>query len=144
MKVIFILNTMFYSTFISVSCLIIAISAKEAFYPGDCLKLGESLDSTNGCFKLVMQTDGNLVLYRKSDNKALWSSKTDLTNSYKFCHQTTGILLIKNHLDITTFIAGNSSTLRSAFAVLQDDGNFVLYTTSPTRSIWATNTFSNC
>jgi hypothetical protein len=144
-RLIFIMSaTKLLTLILHLTILIISISAKATFYPGDCLLLDEHLESTNECFKLIMQKDGNLVLYRKSEQKALWSSKTDLTNSHKFCHSATGVLMIKNHEDRTTFIAGNASVLKGAFAVLQNDGNFVLYAAAPLRPIWATNTFSYC
>merc|ERR1712176_642600 len=39
------------------------------------LKIGESLTSSNGKYRLVMQTDGNLVVY--CGGNALWASATD-------------------------------------------------------------------
>ncbi|MFD0008961.1 hypothetical protein ACFVJ4_42315 [Streptomyces sp. NPDC127178] len=73
--------------------------------------------------RLIMQYDGNLVMYRKRDNKAIWSTGT---------HGHHG-----------------------AYAVMQTDGNFVVYTASgkypvypwgvrpyetPTRALWSSRT----
>jgi hypothetical protein len=40
------------------------------------LAVGESRTSDNGQYRLDMQADGNLVLYRTSDNAPLWASQT--------------------------------------------------------------------
>lgn len=40
------------------------------------LTVGQSITSTNGSYHLILQADGNLVLYN-SANKALWSSRTN-------------------------------------------------------------------
>jgi hypothetical protein len=40
------------------------------------LAMGGELSSDRGCFRLVMQSDGNLVLYRNGDDKAIWNSNT--------------------------------------------------------------------
>ncbi|MGH2827376.1 MAG: hypothetical protein ACRDKF_10445 [Actinomycetota bacterium] len=45
---------------------------------GQLLKPGERLESSNGEFALLMQEDGNLVLYRNpaAASSAYWSSDT--------------------------------------------------------------------
>jgi hypothetical protein len=45
--------------------------------PGESLRPGMSLFSTNRLYELRMQGDGNLVLYRTSDWKPLWWSRTE-------------------------------------------------------------------
>ena len=40
------------------------------------LTTGSSLISSDKCFKLVHQEDGNLVLYHQTTGKALWSTGT--------------------------------------------------------------------
>jgi len=55
--------------------LIALVWAKDSLGPNECLAPGEFLTSSNGCFKLILQGDGNLVIYRQSNGKATWSSK---------------------------------------------------------------------
>ena len=45
--------------------------------PGERLNHDESLTSSNGRYRLVMQSDGNFVLYRVSDGRALVGGKHD-------------------------------------------------------------------
>ncbi|KAG5675407.1 hypothetical protein PVAND_005315 [Polypedilum vanderplanki] len=74
----------FLTLFITVSL------AADQLYPNQCLNQGEYLTSSNGCFKLIMQTDGNLVIYRNSNGNALWSSKTARTCTNRICMQGDG------------------------------------------------------
>ncbi|WP_328299965.1 hypothetical protein OG389_20770 [Streptomyces sp. NBC_00435] len=97
---------------------------------------------------MVLQKDNNLVIYRKSDGKAIWSSGTygaksrvDLTMDPK------GDLILRerdreNTLRWHTGTAGN----KGAYALLQDDGNFVVYKKGggPGKggALWATGTYN--
>ena len=45
---------------------------------GERLTTKGQIESTRGCFKVVMQDDGNLVVYRNNDNKVIWASNTKL------------------------------------------------------------------
>jgi hypothetical protein len=45
--------------------------------PGESLRPGQSLFSTNMAYELRLQGDGNMVLYRVADWKPLWWSKTE-------------------------------------------------------------------
>jgi len=51
--------------------------------PGESLKSGENATSSNGDVALIMQGDGNLVLYNgiPANKKKKWESKTDYTSS---------------------------------------------------------------
>ncbi len=81
---------------------------------GNILNSGEILDartilqSSNGCFVMLLLADGNLVLYDVVHAEELWSTQTV-----------------------------NSDT---KLAIMQGDGNFVLYTASGSPT-WASNTF---
>ncbi|AEI39713.1 mannose-binding lectin [Paenibacillus mucilaginosus] len=48
--------------------IVTAASAKNSLLPGEKLTAGQMLVSNNGRFALVMQTDGNLVLYQDGGN----------------------------------------------------------------------------
>jgi hypothetical protein len=51
-----------------------SLSAKDTLYPNDKLEKGSDLTSRNGTYRLTLQEDGNLVLYKGSNS--LWSSGT--------------------------------------------------------------------
>lgn len=53
-----------------------ADSKGDLLIPGQHLAAGDWLQSPNRAFRLVMQTDGNLVLYRTRDGAPLWASGT--------------------------------------------------------------------
>ncbi|MFE2141031.1 hypothetical protein ACFXA3_04615 [Streptomyces sp. NPDC059456] len=97
---------------------------------------------------MVMQKDGNLVIYRKSDGKAIWSTGTygakyrvDLTMDPK------GDLILRER-DRAETLRWHSNTegSKGAFALLQDDGNFVVYkkTGGPDKggALWDTGTYN--
>jgi len=113
--------------------------------------------------RLVMQADGNLVLYNTS-NQALWSSQTNGNPGAWLALQTDGNMVVysssnvalwststvhnPDHLSYVNTTLGSSGMLypgqridtadRRFKLILQGDGNLVLY--SPTRALWATGT----
>lgn len=58
----------------------IDVQAKELL-AGQSLKFDQSLESDNGKYFLVQQSDGNLVVYRKADMKPMWASYTKGTET---------------------------------------------------------------
>lgn len=112
--------------------------AEKAFYHGDYLL------SPRGAFKLILQDDGNLVLYRlrcpgaseKDGGKAMWSSETwkprgdpNFVNVAIF-YGNGYIAMLKDELHKAwkdhVKVIGTPQAFGSR-AVLQDDGNFVIY-----------------
>src|SRR5215831_18907840 len=81
--------------------------------PGEQLQLNQTLQSANGAYTLVMQGDGDLVLYSGWPQAPIahWTSVT----------------------------AGLPPDQRPVYAEMQADGNFVLYDSSR-RAPWASNT----
>ncbi|MCX2429596.1 hypothetical protein [Pedobacter sp. GR22-10] len=85
--------------------------------------------SNNGGYKLVMQTDHNLVLYNNYSNSALWASNTQ---------GMSGILRADFRYDGELYLAGGytywqanvrmSAPYLTFKWVLQDDGNLCRYT----------------
>ncbi|MBP4046347.1 hypothetical protein [Chromobacterium violaceum] len=45
--------------------------------PNQVLGINEYLLSTNGAYQLILQSDGNLVLYRMANHHPLWASGTN-------------------------------------------------------------------
>ena len=105
--------------------------ARNVLESGQMLYRGEALTSPNGYYKLILQEDGNLVLYRKG--KALWSSGTNGKDARKLVMQSDGnLVLYGNNGPIW---ASNTSGNRGAFLMLQNDGNLVIY-----KAVWSTGT----
>ncbi|MET9698957.1 hypothetical protein ABZY31_18790 [Streptomyces sp. NPDC006529] len=97
---------------------------------------------------LVLQRDDNLVMYRKSDGKAIWGSGT-------YGSRSALNLEIGDHGDLVLREGDRNGTVRwhtgtggndGAYALLQDDGNFVVYKQSggPGKGggLWNTGTYN--
>ncbi|WP_225097996.1 hypothetical protein [Streptomyces sp. CoH27] len=95
--------------------------------------------------RLVMQPDGNFVIYRKRDGKAIWTSNTyGHAGAYAYM-QTDGNLVVYSSSGSalwSTHTNGDSG----AYALMQSDGNFVVYksTGGPGKggALWASGTNS--
>lgn len=97
----------------------------------------QSLDTANGTRSLLLQPDGNLVLY-DANRKPLWASNTAGKDPKYLALQSDGNLVLYSKSNVAiwnsgTPIGGNSQLL------LQDDGNLVLYNRDY-RALWATYT----
>ena len=104
--------------------------------PGERLNHNESITSSNGRYRLVMQADGNFVLYRVSDGRALWAANT--MGSGKFAiMQTDGNLVVYDLANRALWASGTHGRPGS-FLVMQSDGNAVVY--QPNVAVWATGT----
>jgi hypothetical protein len=98
---------------------------------------------------LVMQPDGNLVMYRKRDGAAIWSSRTyGHPGAYAVMQSDGNLVVYRKGGGPTTggsLWASNTSGHSGAYAVMQDDGNLVVYRKGggPTTggSLWASNTW---
>ncbi|MFI5529044.1 hypothetical protein ACIA8O_10890 [Kitasatospora sp. NPDC051853] len=92
---------------------------------------------------LLMQQDGNLVLYRKRDGAALWSTGTyGKPDQALFVANTKGNMYLrglKNGVLTWTLSVPQSD---GAYARLQNDGNFVLYTGGG-QPLWSSGTYGN-
>jgi len=67
--------------------------AASTLYGGQTLRAGQQLTSPNGTYRLVMQGDGNLVLY-DSGNRARWHTSTQNNPGSRLVMQTDGNLVI--------------------------------------------------
>jgi hypothetical protein len=102
----------------------------QGLYPG------QSLNSCDGRFRLVLQNDGNLVLYQGST--PLWSSGTAGRDSAVAILQTDGNFVIYDSAGVPIWSSGTASN-PGAYLAVQNDGNMVIYD-SANRPLWATNT----
>lgn len=115
-----------------------AAGSGDRLLPGQVLNPGESIASTNGTYQLVMQTDGNAVIYNSS-GKALWHSYSHGHNGTVFAMQTDGNAVMYHNGRAIKHTGTNGNTVTAL--VMQTDGNLVLYATSG-RALWASGTYS--
>jgi len=104
--------------------------------PGESLRPGESLFSTNRVYELRLQADGNLVLYRTTDWRALWSSRTQGRSVSALFMQLDGNLVLYDGGEAVWATRSYGPAISSL--VLQDDGNVVIYRQGPVA--WNTHT----
>ncbi|AUX41696.1 uncharacterized protein SOCE26_031180 [Sorangium cellulosum] len=94
---------------------------------GQWMNRGTFIDSANGTYRLSMQDDGNLVLYRKGPNpQPLWATGTDGVAIRRVIMQTDGNLVLYDYADKPRW-ASNTHGNPGSFLVLQCDGNVVIY-----------------
>lgn len=100
---------------------------------------GSYLQSGDGRFKMVMQGDGNLVIYQ-SGVGAIYASNTDGTGSptFKLAMQSDGNLVIYGSGGATWASNTNGVGQGPYTLVMQNDGNLVIYDRN--GAIWASNT----
>lgn len=109
--------------------------ADDRLYPGDMLKVGDQLMSRNHRYRLVLQRDGNLVLYTDRRHP-LWASNTQGERVEKCVMQRDGNLVLYHHNGRPVW-ATNTADKPGAYLHLQNDGNLVIY---EPRGVWASNT----
>ena len=108
---------------------------KNLLKPNEYLTSNKYLVSDNKAFFLIMQSDGNLVVYKgsgPSDNKgALWSSGTSgKGESFAIMQSDGNFVVYKGSAPAPPQMpTWNSKTSGKgeSFAIMQDDGNFVVY-----------------
>ncbi len=118
--------------------------------PGTTMQFNQWAMSPNGLYVLIMQGDGNLVLYQVDgappmsnssfQGYPIWASQTDYGIPLVFDVQTDGNLVIYDETDGSNKVMWASNTQNSspAYLAVQDDGNVVYYDTSG-NAFWATN-----
>jgi hypothetical protein len=102
------------------------------------LEVGETLNPPNGKTKLIMQADGNLVLYREDTGDWLWDTATDSRPVFRTIMQDDGNLVCYSR-DGHAYWGSGTSGHPGSTLVLQDDGNLVIYTPQG-NALWASNT----
>jgi hypothetical protein len=102
------------------------------------LEKDDQLVSTDKMFKLVYQSDGNLVLYRTSDNAPLWATNTAGKNAWRVYMQPDGNFVVYEAYRKPVW-ASNTDGNTDSFIVIQRDGNLVIYNQSE-QPIWVSNT----
>ena len=107
------------------------------------LNPGQSKTSNNGRLRLTMGRDGNLVLSDVHLNKALWASGTKVPGAHAWMNWDGNLSVQDQHSKVLwdTRTGGH----KNAHAILQNDGNFVIYKDSKgpgsDGDIWASGTY---
>ena len=87
---------------------------------------GTSFRSTSGRFRLIYQTDGNLVLYDDRDRIPLWATNTGGTTPGQAILQTDGNFVVYDRGGAAVWSSGTPGN-PNAYLLVQDDGNLVIY-----------------
>lgn len=103
--------------------------------PGEVLLPAQTLTSPDGRAILVLQAEGNLVLY--GNGVALWGTPTVVGNSMFVGMQTDGNLVIYSPA-FTPLWASGTAGAPGAKLVVQNDCNLVIYDGG--TPLWATGT----
>lgn len=109
-------------------------------HPGHCLHPNENLQSQNKLHTLIMQTDGNVVLYNRQHHP-LWATNTYGITPREFIMQPDGNLVLYS-TDGQARWASNTWNNPGAFLDVQNDGNLVVYkagsgTETADNALWA-------
>lgn len=116
----------------------IAMGGQPAYVlqSGQSLTSGQSITSSDGRYRLVMQTDGNLVLY--SPNRAIWHTSTAGKPASRLTVQTDGNMVLYGD-NYMFYWATWTQNRGNVTLVVQTDGNLVLYD-SQNRPVWNSRT----
>lgn len=95
---------------------------------------GDQLVSNNGAYRFIMQSDGNLVIYR--GNTPLWNTNT--FNGEHFLMQRDGNAVLYGSNGQSLWSSGTHNTGANRI-VMQDDGNLVIYNGN-NAPVWASGT----
>lgn len=102
---------------------------------GQKLAKGESITSNNGAYKLILQDDGNLVLYAR--DQAVWATGTSGQNVVRAEVQTDGNFVL--YTPDKPVWASQTKGKKDVKLVLQDDRNLVLYEKGA-HAVWSSKT----
>lgn len=110
----------------------------DTMLAGEVLQGDESITSLNGRYTFTYQADGNVVLYRNADHRALWASNTPRTTLGVAIMQTDGNFVVYNR-QRTALFASHTSKNAGTILRVQNDGNVVAYAPNG-RALWCTHT----
>ena len=93
---------------------------------GNQLGIGAALESPNKRFRLDMQSDGNLVLYKEPEHRPIWHTNTVGRGGFRANLQHDGNFVVYTESSVPIW---NSRTqdIGENYLMMQDDGNLVIY-----------------
>ena len=92
---------------------------------GQSMQIGNHIDSSNTTYMLILQSDGNLVLYNSS-GFALWSSHTNGKPISRASLQSDGNFVLYG-TDGKAYWSTRTASKGYSILMVQDDGKLVLY-----------------
>ena len=107
------------------------------FGPGASLAKEQEVQSTDGRWKLVHQSDGNVVLYHIASDSPKWSTETNGKETTSFIFQEDGNLVLYAGEEAVWSSETNGKDGKKV--ALQGDGNIVMYTEGG-EAVWTSNT----
>lgn len=114
---------------------IVPPTSSDRLLTGQGLIPGASINSSNGRYTLVVQDDGNLVVYGQSG--ALWHAATNTLPFANLVMQGDGNLVLYGPVGQVYWQSATSGN-SNAGLVMQNDGNLVMYAGSTV--LWQSNT----
>ena len=120
---------------------------RDTLRAGESLEQGQRITSDNNGYRLIMQSDGNLVLYCSEHmvpQNAIWSSniynKSPFVGPYRLVMQDDGNLVVYDTHNRAIWASGTHHRgVRPRRLVMQDDGNLVIYD-GDNYPTWASDT----
>lgn len=106
--------------------------------PNQQLGINDTLNSPNGQYQLILQPDGNVVLYRMSDKYPLWATGPKGKDAKRAIMQPDGNFVLYDSNNNALWASGTSGQ-NDSFLSMQDDGNLVIYN-KPGTPVWASKT----
>lgn len=107
---------------------------------GSQLAINQMILSPNKNFKLVMQSDGNLVVYQTIDQKPLWASGTMNSGAIVARMQLDGNFVLYNANNASKW-ATNTNGHPGAILTLLDTADLVVYTSITNLTVlWTSGT----
>jgi hypothetical protein len=104
--------------------------------------IDQGIFSSNKCFKITMQPDNNLVIYKESTGKPIWASKTEKSGATEARMQADGNFVLYDSSNSAKWETGTHGNPGS-YLILQDDGNMVLYSKNG-NGLWSSHTETTC
>lgn len=112
--------------------------AADTLVSGGVLTAGNSLQSSNLGYRLLLQLDGNLVLSQQPYGLLYWTSGTNGRGAQRLTLQSDGNLVLYTSAGQAVW-ASNTVGSGATRLVVQNDGNMVLYAGTG-AAVWATDT----
>jgi hypothetical protein len=112
-----------------------AVYKGDTLASGSTLRMNEYLASANVQYALMLQSDGNLVMY--GEGRPVWQSETSGKGGNRVVMQTDGNLVMYRADGAPIWWSGTHGN-PGMYANLQSDGNFVIRSASV--AVWSTQT----